>query len=903
MRTIVCVLTSIFTLGVSTEAWAALAVDRLRWDGRGDAFGIYKQEPRIGWAVRGSVRGAQQSAYHVLVASTPERLVPGRADLWDSGKIASADSVNVRYAGPPLQARQRGYFTIRVWDERDRPSPWAQPVSWEMMLGDEDWEAQWIGRPLDETRAPHRSVTLLRKTFAITEPVRRARLYASALGAYELTVNGRAVSDRVMPPGYTNVEQRVLAQTYDVTRQIVVGDNAIGVVLGGAWCTAALGGRTPACGDAAPRFAGQLEIELADGKRYVVLTDNSWLARGAPTTSSHLWDGEEHDARLEQPGWDRASFSARGWTAAGLYDVTKERTLTDDPSPPVQVLETLRPGRMTEPRPGVYVFDLGRNIVGRVRLSAKGPAGTVLTLRHAEALERDGTLYTANLRAARATDRYTKRSARTEVWEPRFTLHGFRYVELTGAVVRPALADVQGRVMGAAFARTGWLATSEPRLDRLFENAVASTRAAFISVPATGPQRDERVAWSLDAQAFASTACLLLDVQGFQRKWIEDVRGSQDGEGGYATTAPPLDPRSGVPGNADAGIVVPWAQTLCYADYDAIAAHSTSMVRFVDQGRRVSRNGIVVPLTGMRVDDPMEATPGTDPAMIATASLAYDAMVLASMLRFLGPAMAPYAKQQDGTFVAVRDAFARRFVAADGRIASDTQTAYALALRFGLVPDVQRQAVARAFVRAVERAEGHATTGILGSAHLLPALTQIGRDDLAYRLLLEARCPSWTCTVDHGATTMWQRMDGWTVERGFADAATNSFNHYAQGAVAQWMLERIGGIALDPTQPGGKHVFVRPMPGGGLTSARARYDSLHGPIETHWRQERGRLSLEVSIPANTHATVTLPGAGQASEGSRPLDGAPGIEVVSRTPTDTTVRVTSGRYRFALVQGR
>jgi alpha-L-rhamnosidase len=877
---------------------SALTVSRLRWDGRERPLGLIQFEPRLGWALASIQRGEKQTAYQVLVASDPGKLAPGKADVWDSGKVMAGESVNVRYGGPAPLARQRGHWTVRVWDSRDRPSAFARPSWWEMGLYDEEWEGQWIGRPRrkgESADVSDRSVTYLRKSFSVPREVARARLYASGFGAYEISINGKRASDDILAPGFTDYEKRVLFQTYDVTALVRRGENVIGAIVGGGWCTAALGGRFGACGAEPPRVMVQLEVTGSDGSLHTVITDQSWRSHAGPITAAHLYDGESYDARLEMPGWDGPGFDEEGWLPAQQYDKEKERDLVADPGPPTKITQDLKPVKVREPRKGVYVFDLGQNIVGWARLVARAPAGTVITMRFAEALQADGTLYLANLGGARATDRYIARGEGSESWEPRFSVHGFRYVEVSGLPARPGPGAITGRVVHSVMAPTGQLETSNPLLDRLFASIVWSQRGAFLSVPTTGPQRAERLGSMLEARAFAFTACLNRDVQAFYRKWIDDIRDAQHDNAAYSDTAPLVHRREGGPGAGTAGILVPWALHRCYADRTPLDAHLPSMGRFLERIRSRNPDLVWKNELGANLGDPLERGPATDKTLIATAELAHAAEALATMASAAGTSLQPEAKKYRALAEGARAAFARRFAAADGKLASDTQTAYALGL--GALPIELRAGAGRHLVAAVERAGRHPTTGVLGAAYLLPALSQIGRDDLAYALLLQESCPSWLCSVKQGATTIWERWDGWTREAGFA-AGANSFNHYAFGAVGEWMYDAIGGIALDPLAPAGRHVFVRPRPGGGLTFARARFDSLYGPITTEWRREGRSFRLRLAVPPNATATVTLP-AGRVSEGGVPIERAAGVKVLRADATGTELAVQSGAYDFAI----
>jgi alpha-L-rhamnosidase len=856
-------------------------------------------EPRLSWSLSSPERGQRQTAYQVLVASAPERLRPGFADIWDSGKVASAESLNVKYGGPTPKARQRGYWTVRVWGKDGRASSFAPAAWWEMGLYDEEWEGQWIGRPsrVHETRDRRdRSVVYLRKPFALHRRVERARLYASAFGVYEVLINDKKAGRDVLAPGFTDYDKRVLFQTHDVTDLVQEGDNVIGAIVGGGWCTAGLGGRSGACGSEPPRVMIQLEVTLSDGSLHTLVTDESWGSHAGPVVASHLYDGEKYDARLEMPAWSTPRFDARDWQPVQQYDREQERDLVADRGPPLRVMEDLEPLGMTEPTPGVYVFDFGQNVVGWARIAVTAPAATPITLRFAEAATADGAIDVTNLRGARATDEYIARGDGIETWEPRFALHGFRFVEVKGLPSRASLASISARVVHSQMDPTGMLETSDPRLNRLFANIRWSQRGAFVSVPTTGPQRAERLGSMLDAQVFALTGCLNYDVLTFYRKWIDDIRDAQHANAAYSENTPRVTDHLGGSGSGAAGVIVPWAVHRCYADRATIDGHLPSMEGWLDWVK--NENPSLIWSRGLAsAEEHLELGPPTDASLVATAELVYMAQALATMMRGAGQNLEPTARKFDELERGARDAFTRAFVLPDGRLKGDTQAAYAFAIAKGALIGEARARAGEHLADAVERAGQHLTTGVRGTAVLLPALSLVSRDDIAYALLMQESCPSWLCSVGRGATTLWERWGGLTSGRGVADAASNSLNHYAFGAVGEWMYDAIGGIALDPSAPAGRHVFIRPRPGGGLTHARARYDSPYGAVSTDWSMAEGSFRLKVVIPPGSTATVTLPFEGQATESRVPLAEAPGVRVRSAERGKTIVGIESGFYDF------
>lgn len=839
---------------------SSIQLTRLRWDAGERPNGRMRFDPRLEWLSSSSERGQRQTGYQVLVATDQAKLSAGTGDVWDSGKVAASDSINVRYAGRDLSARERGYWTVRVWDKDDRPSAYATPAAWEISPWDEEVEGHWIGRakkPAEPELELERAVTYLRKTFTVPAGFKEARLYATAFGLYEMSVNGRPVGDEVLSPGYTDYSKRVLTQQHDVTSLVRAGENAIGGILAGGWCAARLSAAARFCGSNPPRLRAALEVTLADGTRQTLESSDEWKYATGPLLAAQLFKGESYDARREMPGWDTPGFDDSAWSGAVEYDQDVERNVQPDPGLPMRVNEDVPALGVSEPAVGSYVFDLGRNIVGWARLSIEAAQGTDVTLRYARSLRPDGTLA---LEAKPVVDHYIARGSGPETWAPRFSLREFRYVEVRGLRARPAATSITGRVVHSEMPQTGTLQTSNPRINQLFASIMSTQKASFLSVPSFGAERSQRQGSLLEAQTFAQTACLNRDVQRFYRKWIDDIRDAQLPTAAYSDLAPSATTRAGGAGSGSGGVLVPWALHRCYADRTLLDTHLPSMGLFLNFVRDKNPDLIWRRELGTDLGDVGETGAETDHALLATAELSYAAAALAQMRSgdaASPPAEAePYQKLSQG----VSAAFVREFVLPDGRLKSDTQSAYAVAIARGVLVGPARELAGQHLAAAIERAGGRATTGILGSALLLPALSLVARDELAYALLL-----------------------------GFAETDAGS------PAVGEWMYDVIGGIALDPAAPAGRHVFVRPRPGAGLTSARATYASLYGPIETDWSVEGRAFRLKLRVPVGSTATVTLPFAGVVKEGGVRVAEASGVKVIDAKTS--VVEVGSGSYDF------
>lgn len=782
----------------------------------------------------------------------------------------------------------------------DEPTAAGAPSEWQAAaeiaaFGDPPW-----GRP-EFARHPLHPAVHLRKTFTVRKPVRRAVLFASALGVYELRLNGRPVDRDVLSPGWTDYRKRVHYLGYDVTDRLRRGENVLGAILGDGWYASYLAftGRRFYYGER-PRLIAQLHIEYRDGSTDVVGSDDSWRAAQGPIREADLLMGCVYDARLELPGWDRPGYHDARWQPV-LVDGQVQVPLQAHPGTPIRRMETLPAVRVTEPKPGVYVFDLGQNMVGWVRLEARGRPGQKVTVRHAEMLNPDGTLYTENLRSARATDTYYLAGARKRSYEPYFTFHGFRYVEVTGLDYRPALGDVTGVVVYSDLARASAFECSEPLLNRLMLNTLWSQKGNFLDVPTDCPQRDERAGWTGDAQVFMKTACFNMDAAAFFTKWLVDLcEDSQRDDGAFGDVAPHIDVVGfGNTGWADAGPICNWQMWRLYGDRRVLERHYPALQRYMDFLQRTSTNHVRG--TGAYGDWLRLAGP-QHTEVIGTAYYFYTATVMAEIADALG--RSEDARRYRRLAGEIRETFVTRFIREDGRILDGRgetgQTFYALAFGLGLVPDAIRDKVAVAFVKTVEERDWHLATGFLGTPMVLFALEKAGHPELAWRMVLNKTYPSWLQQVIWGATTMWERWDGWHPERGFQDPGMNSFNHYWLGCVGEWLYSRAAGIDTDA--PGFKSLRIRPLipaAGQGVDWVRAHYDSPRGRIETRWRRSGERLELEVVVPPNTTATVHVPTSdpGSVEESGRPLHEAVGVTVQGLDTGAVVVQTGSGRYRF------
>ncbi|HTY89517.1 MAG TPA: family 78 glycoside hydrolase catalytic domain [Candidatus Acidoferrum sp.] len=902
-----------------------LRVAHLRCEYLVAPLGIDEPAPRLSWAIESNRRGARQVAWRIRVASTSKNLAAGECDLWDSGRVAGNQTTQIAYAGRPLHSRDMCHWGVEIWDDAGQHAR-SEPSLWTMgLLEKSDWSAKWIAADPEiikhDPEAARPTLTdpgtpaLFRKEFDVPASVKRATLYASARGLFRLRLRGRRVSEDVFAPEWTDYDKRIHYRTYDVTRLVGRGRNVIAAMLGDGWWSGYVGWQETRgrYGSLENSLLVQLEVELANGERLTIGTDHTWKCNTGPIISSDFMMGEIYDARRERTGWDRTDFISRGWLPA--REVTAPSApLVAQRSEPVRVVETVVPVSMNEVRPGVFVYDLGQNITGWVRLRFNdAPAGMRVQLRHGERLNPDGTLYTENLRRAKATDIYICKGGGEEDWEPRFTFHGFQYVELTGLTVPPASNTVTGCVVHSATPPAGRFECSHAGVNRLWLNGLWSQRDNFLSVPTDCPQRDERLGWMGDAQVFLRTASYNMDVAAFFTKWMIDVEDAQTADGIFPDTAPRLregenfvglDGLGGAAGWADAGVIVPWTIWRVYGDKRILERHWSAMTKWLDWIERHNPDSLRTRELGNNYGDwlciPSDTTFRTHSPMknlLATAYWADNAAKMNRMARELG--REAEAKRFSDMFEKVRIAFQKEFLREDGRLTVETQTAYLLALAFNLLPEDVRARAAEHLVENIKALDWHLSTGFIGISHLNPQLTLAGHADAAHRLLLRDDYPSWLYPVKHGATTIWERWNGWTEKDGFFNPQMNSFNHYSLGSVGEWLFRHVAGIELDPDEPGFQRFMLQPFIGQGLDFARASYRTMHGEILSDWKRAGNKLTWSVRIPANTVARVYVPSEPGTlmTESGVPVEKAEGLRVIGREGKFLVCEAGAGNYVF------
>ena len=846
-----------------------VTVHHVRAEHHRTALGIGEDRPRISWQVHADGDWAQRG-YQLEVVRT------GSADT-GVHSVDGSDQLLVGWPGDPLHSRESATVRVRVLGADGRDSAWSEPLRIEAgLLEPSDWQAIPVGPHWwEDAESDQRRPALVRRDFEIDGEISSARLYASAHGLYEIELNGRRVGDQALAPGWTVYPRRLRYQTYDVTDLIKSGVNAIGSWLGDGWYRGRLGWR----GGFRNLFGhdlgliAQLEVDLADGRTMIIGTDHSWRVARSPILHAGNYDGETYDAREERAGWSQPGFDDAqwSWVKVGQRD---PRTMVAPDGPPVRCTEELPPIAVISTPAGKQVLDFGQNFVGRIRIRATGPAGHEITVRTAEVMQQ-GEIYTRPLREAKSTDRYILAGREVEEWEPRFTFHGFRYAEVTGwpgdLETAVAAGDLVGRVYHSDLERTGTFDCSDPMLTQLHRNVVWGMRSNFVDVPTDCPQRDERVGWTGDIQVFAPTAAFLYDVSGFLRSWLADLAIEQLPDGTvpwYVPVIPAHQTWTPIrPGAAwgDVAVLTPWLLYQRYADVRILHDQYSSAKAWVDLIDRLAGPDHLWN-KGFQLGDWLDPdAPPQDPAdaktdkyLVATAYFAHSAATLAKIAETIG--RHTDADHYRNLAEQTRKAFCASYVIMDGdrlRMTSDAQTAYALAIGFALFPDEQStRAAGVRLAELVTAADHRISTGFVGTPLVSKALSDTGQLDAAYDLLLERECPSWLYAVTQGATTVWERWDSLLPDGTVNPGTMTSFNHYALGAVADWMHQVVAGIR--EVEPGYRRIGFRPQPGGGLHWAEASLETPYGPAGIRWQLDNGELSVEVEVPIGSAGTVELP---------------------------------------------
>ena len=856
-----------------------MRVTRLRCDYMIDPVGFDFSRPTLGWVMEDDDArfNRRQSAYRLQVAHDEafDYL------LYDSQKTLSNQNVGLRLEAP-LAGMTRYFWRVMIWDEANTPSTWSRTAFFETARCDAPWTAQWIAPDLGNNDIH----PMLRKGFALAGEVRSARIYACGVGLYELFLNGRRVGDERMTPGYTAYDKWLPYQTYDVTDMVRSGDNALGAYLGRGWYRGRLGWNGvrslyDVYGDAFALLC-ELVIEYRDGTREIIGTDGSWKAAESPLLLTDIYDGETYDARREVPGWNLPGYDDAAWHGVKPCGIGTDRVLARK-SPPVRIMQERKPQAIFYAPNGDLLVDFGQNMTGWVQLKVRAPRGTELTFTHAEALDKDGNFYNANMRTAQVTQRYITRGEGEETYAPHFTFFGFRYIKITGWPGMPTYDQLTAQVVHTDMEQTGRFSCSHADVNRLFENTVWGQRSNFLDVPTDCPQRDERMGWTGDAQVFAATASMHMQTDAFYRKYLYDLACEQADVGYVPVVVPNVlrfssDWGAPTAGWGDAATIIPWVLYVQYGDVAALEQQYPSMkawVEYITSCDTEKRDLYYGPnhigdWLAQDTGNPDKCIGATPTDFIASAYYAYSATLVSKAAAVLG-------KHDDAQGYAalaerIKKALEREYITPSGRIVSETQTAQAVALFMDLPEPRFRGRAADMLHEKVRSNDYLLTTGFIGTPYLCLALSQNGYNDTAYRLLLSNAFPSWLYTVGKGATTMWERWNSIKPDGSMGAVEMNSFNHYAYGAIAEWMYRVVAGINADESQPGYRHAILRPQPNAQLAHAEAELMTVSGRYASSWRLEGTRLCLTITIPCNAGATIVLPSAQNAAitENGAPL---------------------------------
>ncbi|MGV9204372.1 MAG: family 78 glycoside hydrolase catalytic domain [Promethearchaeia archaeon] len=906
---------------------------RLRCEYLKNPLGIDVEHPRLSWILENDLQGVIQSAYRILVASTKSLLVKNEGDLWDTDKVNSDQSVHIEYQGKSLSSERVCYWKVMVWDQHGNSSRWSSPSFWSMgILKEDEWKAKWIG---EEPR--RRAILLrkwffhdydpspyLRKSFILREKPERATVYTTALGEYELHVNGTKIGGRLLAPEWTDYHQRIQYQTYDLTEALQKGENVLGFILGDGWFKGNLGpvGLLHNYYGVNRRCILQLRVIYPDGTSKLIISNEEWkkYEDGSIRKSDHF-KGEIYEEKKAVPNWDQSQFNDSRWKKVKIYE-KPQGTLVAQMNEPIRIVKEITPVRVTELKEGIFIFDMGQNFTGWCKIhinpSIIEPNSKII-LRHGERLYDNGSLYTANLGLAKNKDVYHLKTNKPRTLHPHFTYRGFRYVEVTGLKdgIEPPLELLTGCAIASDCKKAHIFDSSNEKLNRLMKNILWTQRNNMISIPTDCPQRGERMGWMGDTTVYAQSSMLMMDMAAFYTKWIKDIRDAQDELGRYPDFVP--YPRNKVydllhfycaPAWADCGVILPWLMYLNYADKRILEIHYQSAKRFIDHIWEVNPDLIWTNSIGhnyadwlhgdtLKLEDYPDEGATIPRDIFATAFFAYSTKLLSKMAAILGKESV--ASKYSELAKEIRTTFFNEFFTEDLKIKGDTQSGYALALHFDLIPEKSRKRVTKHLIKAIRKYDNRLSTGFLATIPLMTVLIQEGYQDLAYELFLSERCPSWLFMVNQGATTIWERWDGYKKDRGVHSKRMNSFNHFAFGAIAEWIYRFVLGIKFYEENPGYKHFLIEPHFSGKLKWVKGGYESIHGKICVEWEVTEDSINLLVLIPANTKATIFIPKQAKTEirEGNMPVHQSEKISRVEEEKSKVKIDVPPGRYEFLI----
>lgn len=863
---------------------------RLSCDFAADPLGIDNPHPRLSWQLSSRERGQVQSAYRIIVGSSKDAALAGQADVWDTGRVESSDQLSIEYQGPELKSFGKYWWAVMVWDSQGAPSRWSDPASWEMgVLNPGDWKGDWIAAPDSIVWGP-----LFRTEFDADGPIESARAYICGLGCCELYINGSKAGDSVFDPAQTDYEHRAFYVCHDITALLKQGRNACGVMLGNGWFNQdrVWGGLSYGT----PRLLAMLRLVRADGTVLVVSSGQDWKCSAGPVLKNNVYAGEVYDARREIPGWAEPGLDDSAWEEVCVAEAPTP-CLQAQPLQPIRRMGELQPVEITSPEPRVYLYDLGQNFSGWARIHVdNAPRGAAITLRFAEALDDRGRLSTGSTGVQHTgvvqTDTYICRGGGVEVYEPRFTYHGFRYVEVTRYAGEPTVDELDGVFVHTAVERRGEFESSDPMLNRIHEAAVWTQLSNLHGIPTDCPHR-ERCGWLGDAQVAAEMSIYNFDMARLWAKYLGDIETTSRSGGPKMISPGKRIPGDATPDWGTAVVQLPWYLYLYYADIQTLKTCYPGMERWLAHLGDIAEGHIVS--AGLGDWCAPDALAGYTPIPLTSTGYYYfDARIMEAASRALGRESDSrrYGALADG----IREAFVSKFW--DSETCSyGSQTGNAFALYLGLVPDGFEQAAADAIARDVVEAHGgHHNTGITGSRHLYWALSEYGHGDVALGMLRKRDYPSFGQLFDLGATSMWENWgEKWIDEQ----EGERSQSHPMQGGFDAWFYSGLAGINPSPEHPGFRHILLRPQVAGDLEFVRARYESVVGPIVSSWRVEGDAFEWQIEVPANATADVFVPcpDAAAITESGSPALDAPGLSFARAEGGCAIFRAGGGQYTF------
>ncbi len=882
---------------------AQVVVANLLTENRANPLSIDAKNPRFSWQLLSNKRNIIQTAYECKVMN-------GKTIAWSSGRLQSAQSVMVPYAGNPLQAGKQYNWQVRVWDNYNTASAWSNTATFKMgLLNTGDWTAKWIEAGFAEDSI-NRPAQYFRTKFSLNKKIKNAIAYITAHGMYEAQINGKRIGTDYLTPGWTSYNKRLQYQVYNVTGLLNNGNNAIGVVGGMGWYRGFLawndnkniyGKRTG--------ILFQLAIEYNDGSTQTINSDESWKCSYGAIRYSEIYNGETYDAREEKAGWSTTAFNDAGWTAVKIGGADKA-ALVATYNEPIKKHERFSPVKIFKTPKGELVADFGQNLVGWVELKVKGNSGDKIYISHSEVLDKENNFYTDNLRVAKQQNTYILKGGAEEFFEPHFTFQGFRYIKVAGFPGELKPENITAVALYSDMKPTGNFTSSNALINQLQHNIQWGQRGNFLDVPTDCPQRDERLGWTGDAQVFSRTATFNFGVNNFFAKWMKDVALDQQPNGSVPFVIPNvLGPNAGgSTGWADVATIIPWNVYLAYGDKQILQDQYSSMKAWIGYMEKQSKNYLWN--TGSHFGDwlfysPFDDNDGraavTDKYFIAQCFFAYSTQMVLNTATVLG-------KTEDSTYYSdllqkVKDAFLKEYVTPNGRLLSNTQTAHVLALHFDMLPEAMRKPAAEKLVENIKSYGNHLTTGFLGTPYLCHVLSRFGYTDMAYKLLLQETYPSWLYPVKKGATTIWERWDGIRPDGSFEVPSMNSFNHYSYGAIGDWMYRVMVGLDTYEDGPGYKHIKIQPHIGGGFTNASASLQTYYGTLSSGWKIEAGKMLMNVEIPVNTTATIYVPAPmpEAVTENGMALTELKDIKVGGTEKGYVILNLGSGKYQFEVKQ--